>query len=157
MREHVRVTVARSIGSPPAEAATHCATSIDLDADFRRAVGLSPEAQQKAQQSAAVGAGQGPIPGQTGCEQTTKNREEATPGRLCATAAKIGAWAQQDSNTPTVSLEKPQSAPAGTVKRPAFGGDSFAEAVAAIMRLPLTDAERAEAVRRLLREAKAQA
>jgi hypothetical protein len=38
----------------------------------------------------------------------------------------------------------------GAAKSAASGADSFAEAVAGIMRLPLTDAERAEAVRRLL-------
>ena len=38
----------------------------------------------------------------------------------------------------------------GAVKGAAIDGNSFAEAVAAVMRLPLSDADKAEAVRRLL-------
>lgn len=52
MREYDLSTDCRWIGNSPAAAARHYATSIDLNADFRRAVGS--EAQQKAQQSAAV-------------------------------------------------------------------------------------------------------
>jgi hypothetical protein len=59
-------------------------------------------------------------------------------------------WAAQDSNTPRETSGKPHTPPTGAAKSAASGGDSFAEAVAAIMRLPLTDPERAEAVRRLL-------
>ena len=44
--------VCRWIGNSPAIAAKHYAVSVDLDADFKRAAGT--EAQQKAQQSAAV-------------------------------------------------------------------------------------------------------
>jgi hypothetical protein len=59
MREYDLATVCRWIGNSPAIAAEHYAMNIDLDADFRRAVGeQTPEAQQKAQQSAAADAGQ---------------------------------------------------------------------------------------------------
>jgi hypothetical protein len=40
----------------------------------------------------------------------------------------------------------------GAVKSAAFNGESFAEAVASIMRLPLSDTEKAQAVRQLLAE-----
>ena len=90
-------------------------------------------------------------------------------------------WAAQDANTPTETREKPHVAPQGAAEgaadpddspaeippseasdagqgetetpdaRPA--GEHFAEAVAMLARLPLTDAERAEAVRRLLADA----
>ena len=65
-------------------------------------------------------------------------------------------WALQDQNTPTISEEKPQIPEVGAAKSAVIGGDSFAEAVAGIMRLPLTDAEKAEAVRRLLADHAAQ-
>jgi hypothetical protein len=58
MREYDLATVCCWIGNSPAVAARHYATCVSLDADFRRAAGLTPvpaatEAQQKAQQSAA--------------------------------------------------------------------------------------------------------
>ena len=40
LREYDLATVCKSIGNSPAVAAKHYATSIDLDADFRRATGL---------------------------------------------------------------------------------------------------------------------
>lgn len=62
-------------------------------------------------------------------------------------------WAIQDQNTPTVSGEKQQIPSTGAVKSAANRGDSaFADAVAAVMKLPLSDAEKAEAIRRLLAE-----
>jgi hypothetical protein len=60
-------------------------------------------------------------------------------------------WAIQDQNTSQVSIEKRDISQIGAVKGAAFGTDSrFADAVAAVMRLPLSDAEKAEGVRRLL-------
>jgi hypothetical protein len=58
----------------------------------------------------------------------------------------------QDSNTPTNPREKPHIADAGAAKSAAFDADSgsLADALAMLARLPLSDAERAEAVRRLL-------
>jgi hypothetical protein len=49
-------------------------------------------------------------------------------------------------------LKNPQKSTIGAVKSAAFRGDSFAEAVAAIMGLPLSDGEKAQAVRQLLAE-----
>jgi hypothetical protein len=53
---------------------------------------------------------------------------------------------------PAKSPDKPHASPAGGAESgaPADGG-AFADAIAAIMGLPLTDAEKAAAVRRLLR------
>jgi len=53
---------------------------------------------------------------------------------------------------PPVSAEKQGVREQRGINFGTLGGDcGFAEAVAAIMRLPLSDAEKAEAVRRLLR------
>jgi len=60
-------------------------------------------------------------------------------------------WAIRDQNTPTISPEKQHVSQAGAVKGAAENGDSgFTVAITAIMALPLTDNEKAEAVRRLL-------
>jgi hypothetical protein len=72
-----------------------------------------------------------------------------TPNQGIA-AAPLADWAVVDSNTPAIITEKPQVADTGAVKSAAFEGDSFAQAVAAVMRLPLSESEKAEAVRRLL-------
>jgi hypothetical protein len=57
----------------------------------------------------------------------------------------------QDQNTPPIFGQKQQIFESGAVKSAASDGNStFADAIAAIMALPLTDAEKAEAVRRLL-------
>ena len=56
MREYNLSTVCRWIGNSPGVAAKHYATSIDLDADFRRAAGAG--AQQNAQQSTAISGNQ---------------------------------------------------------------------------------------------------
>ncbi len=65
--------------------------------------------------------------------------------------AKTAMWALQDQNTPQDSSEKPHIPQAGAVESAEEKADSgFAAAVTAIMGLPLTDAEKAEAVRRLL-------
>lgn len=86
----------------------------------------------------------------------------------------MGAWALQDSNTPCNSREKPHGSEAGAVKgaanpvdsgtgtapaarpagarsdTPAEPAGTLAAALAMIDRLPLTPAEKADAVRRLL-------
>jgi hypothetical protein len=57
----------------------------------------------------------------------------------------------QAQNICPVSAEKPPKSNPGTVKGAAESPDSdFAVTAAAIMRLPLTDSEKAEAIRRLL-------
>jgi hypothetical protein len=66
-------------------------------------------------------------------------------------------WAIQDSNTPADPSEKQHNAPTGAATSAAFTADSraadgIAAALAMIATLPLTDAEKAEAVRRLLAE-----
>jgi hypothetical protein len=61
-------------------------------------------------------------------------------------------WALQAPNTPPISAEKQQVSPTDTSKNAAPAPETnFAAAVASIMALPLTDSEKAEAVRRLLR------
>ena len=60
-------------------------------------------------------------------------------------------WARLDSTTPAVSPEKKRIQPSGAVKGAADSTvDGFATSIAAIMALPLSDTEKAEAVRRLL-------
>lgn len=103
MREFDLATVCRWIGNSPAVAARHYATSIDLDADFRRAAGLeaprpSGQAQQNAQQSASADDGRG-MSGET--ENVQNHREngcEDVSGQSLANAVNSGAWALQDSN-----------------------------------------------------------
>ena len=72
-------------------------------------------------------------------------------GPSLVTAGKSDKWTVQDSNTPAISAEKPHIPQTGAAKSAAENRDSdFAQAVAAIMALPLSDAEKAQAVRRLL-------
>jgi hypothetical protein len=59
-------------------------------------------------------------------------------------------WAVQDANTPPVSALISHVSGSGAAKGAAFGADSFTDAVSAIMALPLSKTEKAEAVRRLL-------
>lgn len=61
-------------------------------------------------------------------------------------------WAVQDSNSAAIPAEKPHTSTPGAAKSAADTGDSdLTEALAMIARLPLTDAEKAEAVRQLLK------
>ena len=99
MREYDLATVCRWIGNSPAVAARHYATSIDLDADFRRAVSPpSAEAQQKAQQSAS---------GSSGHDMSAETHDNCKPletagvgtsGPIPAIQDKHVLWAAQDSN-----------------------------------------------------------
>jgi len=64
-------------------------------------------------------------------------------------------WAILDSNNPRETGGKPGDPPTGAAKSAANRHDSapaggFAEAIAAVIALPLSDSEKAEAVRRLL-------
>lgn len=103
MREYDLATVCRWIGNSPAVAAKHYAMSTDLDADFRRAVGLgSPEAQQKAQQKAH----QSPS-GAEGQEVTGEPDDDRNPSKdsssdnnclSVTTAAGAAEWAVLDLN-----------------------------------------------------------
>jgi hypothetical protein len=70
--------------------------------------------------------------------------------QLASTAGETNQWTGWGSNTPTIHREKQGANEEGAVKS-AVNPGNFAEAVAAIMRLPLSDADKAEAVRRLLR------
>ncbi len=64
-------------------------------------------------------------------------------------------WARRDSNPLPIPQQKGPIQDIGASKSAASGADSFAEAIAGIMHLPLSDADKAEAVRRLLADAKA--
>lgn len=64
-------------------------------------------------------------------------------------------WARRDSNPLPIPQQKGPIQDIGAAKGASSGADSFAEAVAGIMRLPLSDTDKAEAVRRLLADAKA--
>lgn len=62
-------------------------------------------------------------------------------------------WAVQDENTPPLSSEKSSMGNTGAVKSAADKVPiGFVAAVAAIVALPLTDSEKAEAIRRLIAE-----
>ncbi len=103
MREYDLATVCRWIGNSPAVAAKHYATSVDLDADFRRAAGLDAgtaqhQAQQKAQQSAAEGDEQQRTAKTVGSAEPQENRGFVACGPSSASADKSGGWALQDSN-----------------------------------------------------------
>lgn len=150
MREYDLATVCRWIGNSPAVAAKHYATSIDLDADFKKAAGLG-EAQQNAQQSAHASTRHD----KTADRPENKNRpENPSDGECCpmvSTAGKSKDWAIQDRNTPEVSTEKSNVSSEGAVKGAANPEDSdFAAMIRAILSLPLTETEKAQAIRRLL-------
>lgn len=99
MREYDLATVCRWIGNSPAVAATHYATSIDLDADFRRAAATGePEAQQKAQQSPDAGECRGVTEGGAQRENSPETSQNAGFGHALASADKVGEWAILDSN-----------------------------------------------------------
>jgi hypothetical protein len=99
MREYDLATVCRWIGNSPAVATKHHATSIDLDADFRRAIGLGPaETQQEAQQSASADDEQGVTDETRDHADTPERPEQVTRKQLCATADTTAGWALQDSN-----------------------------------------------------------
>lgn len=70
--------------------------------------------------------------------------------RRLARNMKPSKWAMRDSKQPDISREKPHISPQGAEKSAESRGDRFAAAVAAVMALPLSDTEKAEAVRRLL-------
>jgi len=97
MREYDLATVCKWIGNSPEIAARHYATSIDLDADFRRAAGLPPQAQQKAQQSAAVDDGQGTTSTGTG---GTKIRASIEEGDSCLAGATADTFCPDASMGP---------------------------------------------------------
>ncbi len=98
MREYDLATVCRWIGNSPTVAARHYATSIDLSADFRRAIGLPTEAQQKAQQTAAASERRAATATGPQCEKPAKNMGDVECGQLCASAVVDRGWAAQDSN-----------------------------------------------------------
>ncbi len=98
LRQYDLATVCRWIGNSPAVAARHYATSVDLDADFRRAAGLDTEAQQKAQQSPSVRRERGVS---TRTTPHTRNPRGGSAGNDChesTVAGKGGEYARQDSN-----------------------------------------------------------
>ncbi|MCK4340474.1 MAG: tyrosine-type recombinase/integrase [Phycisphaerae bacterium] len=99
MREYDLATVCRWIGNSPAVAARHYAMSIDLDADFRRAVGYGPaEAQQKAQQSASAD-DEHAVPRETpDLTETSENKGSDTFRHALVSADTARNWALQDSN-----------------------------------------------------------
>src|SRR6185295_7207846 len=95
MREYDLATVCKWIGNSPAVAAKHYATSVDLNADFQRAIG---QAQQNAQQTAATSACQGETPAMHSNEKTPANRGSVDSCPVPATGDTTGIWARQDSN-----------------------------------------------------------
>ena len=103
MRQYDLATVCRWIGNSPEIAARHYATSIDLNDDFRRAVGAPNEAQRNAQCSASTGGAQ-PLPAS---HPNRENDTENAGGEPLATAGEGGVWARQDSNLRPDDYESP--------------------------------------------------
>jgi hypothetical protein len=78
---------------------------------------------------------------------STANRIRA---RCYVRAGLMAGWAIQDLNGYPKPQQNLTTQDTGAAKCAASGADSFADAVQSIMRLPLSDSEKAEAVRRLL-------
>ncbi|MEK6643633.1 MAG: site-specific integrase [Planctomycetota bacterium] len=97
MREYDLATVCKWIGNSPTIAAEHYATSVDLNADFRRATDTG-QAQQNVQQSPAVSGG----PGRTGHPKPKHETPENIGNVHCGTFKESSVhnedWAIQDSN-----------------------------------------------------------
>jgi len=95
MREYDLATVCRWIGNSPAVAARHYATSIDLDADFKRAAGKE---YQKAYQTPHAD----PIQAASDCADPSAERSETAGFDAdCGGMAEVGEgnqWALQDLN-----------------------------------------------------------
>ena len=99
MREYDLATVCKWIGNSPAIAARHYATSIDLNADFRRAAGMDgDEAQQKAQQSASVRRKQRESAATRSDAQVHDTSRVGKRKQQPATAGTGDKWAAPDSN-----------------------------------------------------------
>ncbi|HAI10814.1 MAG TPA: hypothetical protein DCM28_03865 [Phycisphaerales bacterium] len=97
MRDYDLTTVCRWIGNSPAVAAKHYAMSIDLDADFRRAIG-EKKAQQKAQQSPSDGHGLD-MTRELGAHEKTPEKQGFDQGwQELTNTVNSTEWAVQDLN-----------------------------------------------------------
>ena len=82
---------------------------------------------------------------------TMKRMTRRCLGAVIRYARGAGEWPLSESNTLRESPEMSTIRLRGGAESGALGDDSgFADAVAAVMRLPLSDTEKAEAVRRML-------
>jgi integrase len=102
MRDYDLATVCKWIGNSPAVAARHYATSIDLDADFRRAAGFAEQAQQNAQRKAQLQADSSESDAMTSTgverEKGLKSRAKSNCDQPYAIQDNNVRWALQDSN-----------------------------------------------------------
>jgi integrase len=98
MREYDLATVCKWIGNSPAVAAKHYAMSVDLNADFDKAVGPAGQAQQKAQQSTVRQPGPDLTSATPALQRAPANRGQVASCPPMATAGQTGGWARQDSN-----------------------------------------------------------
>ena len=98
LREYDLATVCKWIGNSPSVAAKHYATSVDLNADFQRATGRTPQAKQKAQQSAAISDVQPMTLQGSANDKTPENQGFVDACQMLASADTAGGWARQDSN-----------------------------------------------------------
>ncbi len=102
MREYDLATVCKWIGNSPAVAATHYATSVDLNADFKRAAGIDAkpprQAQQNAQQSASGDGEQRMSRKTSDGEKHQETREEVACSQSLASGDESDRWAVLDSN-----------------------------------------------------------
>ena len=99
MREYDLATVCKWIGNSPTVAAKHYATSVDLDADFRRAAGLDDkQAQQNAQQSPDSTRDQAMTDDEREADKPLENKRNVRVRPSLAHSGNRGNWALQDSN-----------------------------------------------------------
>ena len=98
MREYDLKTVCSWIGNSPEVAARHYATSVDLNADFRRAAGLDVEAQEKAQRKAADTSSSSRPEADDDNPQVISSSEDVLEFLLVAGGDKLPLWAREDSN-----------------------------------------------------------
>lgn len=99
MREYDLATVCKWIGNSPAIAAKHYAMSVDLNADFRNAVGNPHgQAQQNAQWSSATAGDHLDTARLKTNEKPPENRGFVVSSPSKGKTGKRGKWARQDSN-----------------------------------------------------------
>ncbi len=136
------------------------------DEHFARAAGIGDdgEAHQKAHQTVIDGHEPDLSDDETEGAQPVGASEPINGDQSSSNHVETQYWATRDQNAPRIPREKPQVSESGAPKGApsddatpsagaepaALAGGALAEAIAAIGRLPLDDAEKAEAVRRLL-------
>ncbi len=104
MRSYDLRTVCAWIGNSPEVAARHYATSVDLNADFRRAAGLNGDGEGTSKKPGCgggqdhSGAGQAETPDSAEDQQAQQNQGFGPECPVVSDSGKRGYWAREDSN-----------------------------------------------------------